>query len=198
MPIVLKESGDFVQAPEGSHVAICIRIADVGTQPDSGFGPKRKIIVTWELCNEMVEIDGGMKPMTVSKYYTYTLNKQGNLRQDLERWRNRAFTKDELKAFGLNAILHKPCQLSIIHNEDGKARVDVVMSLPKGTQVPKPVHGAVEYTIEDGRNDTYKALPEWLRKLADQCEEWKKPQPKPAPSAPQTDSPPAFEEDIPF
>lgn len=202
MPIVIKQE-EFLAAPEGTHLAICYRIADVGTQPDSGFGPKRKIIVTWELCNEMIEIEGAMKPMSVSTYYGFTLHKQSRLRQDLERWRNRAFTKEELKAFNLNAILGKPCQLSILHNEDGRAKVDVVLAVPKGMPIPKPFNGPVEYSIEDGRNDVYKALPEWIRKACEMCQEWKPAQPQAQAAAPAkaaAPDPPASpgDDDIPF
>lgn len=170
MPITLKETGgSYTPPPEGTHLAICFRLCDVGTQPDSGFGERHKLVISWELPNELLKMpDGQTKPMSVSKTYTFSLNNKANLRQDLVRWRGREFNKEELKGFSLGKVLGKPCQLSIVHTEAGKGKVDSVFAAPKGMQAPKPVNPLVEYSIEQGKDKTYEALPEWLRKMVDE------------------------------
>jgi len=149
----------------------------LGTQPDSGFGAKRKLVLFWELPYERGTFDGKEFPLGISKFYALSLNKKANLRKDLASWRGRDFTADELKGFELKNVLGKACQLSIEHNEDGRARVSAVIGVPKGMQVPPPWNPLVEYSIEDGKNEVYAKLPEWVRDMCDHCLEW---QPKEA------------------
>lgn len=175
MPIVLKEEvGQQVSA--GTHIAVCYRIAMIGTQPDSGYGEKRKLVISWEIPGETIEIDGKQKPMTSSKFYSLGssggMNKKSALRQDLAAWRGRDFNAEELKHFELKAILGKPCQIVIEHSEEGRAKVDRVAGLAKGMPTPGVTNQLVEYHVEQGRDATYKMLPEWLRKMCDQCIEW--------------------------
>lgn len=173
MPIVLKDSGgNYTPPPEGTHLAICFRIVDLGIQPDSGFGEKHKLCVSWELPNEMMKTqDGKTLPMGVSKTYTFSLNPKATLCQDLVRWRGRDFTAEERKGFELRKILGKPCQLSIIHStgNDGKVRgrIDGVFAAPKGMPVPKPVNPLVEYSLEQGKDKIYASLPDWIKGMVD-------------------------------
>lgn len=203
MPIVLKEKvGQQVSA--GTHIAVCYRIALIGTQPDSGFGEREKLIIFWEIPAETVEYDGKTMPMGISKIYSLGtsggMNKKSALRQDLTAWRGRDFTKEELEGFTLNAILGKACQVTVEHNEEGRAKVSRVVGLPKGMAAPGVVNALSEYSIEQGKDDGYKALPEWVRKMCDNCLEWN---PEKATSRP-TESPsdgfaPDGEEDsVPF
>lgn len=201
MPIVLKEKGgQGSNVPPGTHLAICYRIVDMGTQPDSGFGEKQKLSISWELPNERVNVDGKDMPMGISKTYTKSLNKKAVLRQDLAAWRGRDFTAEELEGFKLGAILGKPCLVTVELNENGKARVSGVTSIMKGMTVPPIVNALVEYSVDDGRNETFRNLPEWLRKACESCIEW---QPKPAKTSaeePTKVSKPveAVVEDVPF
>lgn len=203
MAIILKETGsNYTPPPEGTHLAICFRIVDLGVQPDSGFGERHKLCLSWELPNETVKTDQGEKPMGVSKTYTFSLNSRATLRTDLTRWRGRDFTPEELKGFSLSKILGKPCQLSVIHEtKDGKVRgrIDGVFAAPKGMPVPAPVNPLVEYSLEQGKDKVYAALPEWIRKMVDAglaklAEQQAEP---PVEEPPQAEAPEAGE-DIPF
>lgn len=171
MPIIAKESGSNYTPPsEATHLAICFRVVDLGIQPDSGFGEKHKVCISWELPNETIQTDQGPKPMGVSKTYTFSLNSKANLRQDLVRWRGREFTPEELKGFDLAKVLGKPCQIAIIHEvKEGKtkARIDGVFAVPKGMQVPAPVNPLVEYSLDKGKDQTYLSLPPWIRTMVD-------------------------------
>lgn len=160
------------QVTAGTHIAICHRIADIGTQPDDQFGDRRKLVINWELPNERINVNGEDKPMTISKIYTASLNKKSNLRQHLKGWRGRDFTAEELKGFELRNILGKGCQVNVVHNNEGRANVESVVALPKGMQVNPPVNPLVEYSIDDAKNKVYEALPEWIRKMCDHCLEW--------------------------
>jgi hypothetical protein len=175
MPIILKETpGQQVSA--GTHIAVCYRIAAIGTQPDTGFGERKKLIIFWEIPGETIDVNGVQKPMGQSKIYgvgsTGGLHKKSDLRKHLAAWRGRDFTKEELAHFELKAILGKGCQVTVEHNDEGKASVTGVVGLPKGMTAPGVTNPLVEYSIEQGKDDVYKALPEWVRKMCDQCLEW--------------------------
>lgn len=172
MPIMLRErASTHVPAPEGTHLAICFRVAAVGIQPDSGFGEKSKVVISWELPTCPIKTEAGDKPMSMTKFYTESFHPKSALRQDLVRWRGREFKPEELKGFDLAGILGKPCQLAIVHetNDSGqvKARIDGVFAIPKGLAVPKAVNPLVEYSLDQGKNDTYKNLPQWLQEMVD-------------------------------
>src|SRR6185369_175718 len=61
---------------------------------------------------------------------------KAKLRKDLEAWRGRIFTFDELAGFDLESVIDVPCLLSVVHRQGSKggkfANVGAVMKLPKG------------------------------------------------------------------
>lgn len=141
---------DFQQAPAGTQEAICTGVIDLGTQEGEWQGKpliRRQVLVQWEL--PTCPMDDG-QPFIVSKFYTASLNEKANLRRDLESWRGRPFTEAELAGFESKNIIGKPCLLSIIHNEAGKARVSGVMAVPKGMTVPKQHNPNIHFSMEHG------------------------------------------------
>lgn len=155
--------GDFKLVPQGTHIAVCFLVADIGMQA-TNFGPKHKIIIGWELPQETIEVDGVEKPMIIYQNYTASLSEKANLRQDLESWRGRAFSPQELAGFDLFNILGQPCMVSVIHNESGQktyANVQTVTSLPKGMEKPKATR-TLKYAEDD--TDQWESLPEWIQK----------------------------------
>ena len=58
MPLPLPDATDFELTPAGSHVAVCYRIVDLGTQLIEYNGETKKqhkIMVGWELSNEFMQ-----------------------------------------------------------------------------------------------------------------------------------------------
>ncbi len=115
-------------------------------------------------------------PMTVNKEYTLSLSKKANLRRDLESWRGRQFTEDELKGFDVAKIVGQPCLLTITHKLSGAgktyAAISSVTKPMKGQQFPPQHHEAIAYEVENGRNEVFGKLPEWIAKKIESCEEW--------------------------
>ncbi len=175
MSIILKEQSEPAVSP-GTYLARCFRIVDAGTQSSEMYGDKRKLIVTWELPTERIMVDGKDLPCSISKFYTLSLNSKATLRKDLVAWRGRDFTPEELAGFELSRVLGTACQLTVIHKA-GKARVEGVAGIPRGTQVPEVVNPKVEYAFSQGEDATFKVLPEWLQKTIGTCLEWQKPNP---------------------
>lgn len=176
MPIAQEKGGDFEPAPAGTHVARCIRVISLGTQPGGQFAPAFKVMLMWELQDEVMEIENREVPMIVSKEYTCSLSEKANLRRDLIGWRGRDFTAEELQGFAIEKVVGQTCLVNIVHEQTQKkktfAKVTAVTKIPKGMIIKNQVHPSVIYEIEHGQNDTFKNLPEWVRKKIMQCAEW--------------------------
>lgn len=168
--------GDFAPAPEGTHVARCVQIIDIGTHHSSYEGKptiRNQIIVRWELPHELIDTDDGQQPMLVSKFYTNSLGEKANLRKDLEAWRGKQFTPEELGSFDLETILGKPCIVSIVHNDKKKAKVTGVAGLTKGTTCP-PAHNAPStFWIDEWDDNKFAGLPKGFQALVAESDEYR-------------------------
>lgn len=177
-----KGGGNSTPAPAGTHIARCIRVIDLGTQKDNGqFGEKigPKVMITWELPMEkhVFVPEKGEEPFVVSREYTLNLGEKSNLRKDLEAWRGRPFSEEELKGFNVGKLLGVPCMLNVVH-KPGKtggvfARIAGVSPMMKGVACPPAVLATVIYDVDQGRDDTFRALPEWIQNKIAACENWK-------------------------
>lgn len=170
---VSENSGStFKSAPAGTHVARCIRIIDIGTQHGEYQGKptvRRQIIVMWELPNELMDDD---KPFVCAAFYTASLSEKAKLRKDLEAWRGRAFTNEELAGFDLKAILGKPCMLSIVERESGGTKVGGVIALPKGTPVPPHANETWAFDIDDWNEERFAGMSDGIKKLIQGSDEF--------------------------
>ena len=134
MAIVAKAGASFTPCPAGSHIATCVDVVDLGIVK-STFGGKtkaqHKVNVIWEIGEKR---DDG-KPFMPRKRYTLSLHEKASLRKDLESWRGRPFTEDELSGFDLENLIGVPCMLSVVQqasNGSIYANVAAIMRLPKG------------------------------------------------------------------
>lgn len=167
--------GNFTPAPEGTHVARCVKIIDIGTQPGSEMypEPRHKIILGWELPDEMMATDdGGERPHLVMQWYTASLHEKSKLRQHLHSWRGRAFTPEELRGFQLKNVLGVPCMLSVVHTEKGRAVVASVAKLPKAVHCAPAINPLVHYEIEHRDNDVFRGMSDKMQSIIRQAQEW--------------------------
>lgn len=168
-------SGNFTPAPVGTHVARCFRIIDLGTQHGEYKGqPTRRnqILVSWELPDELIEIEGEQRPITTSRFYTNSLGEKANLRKDLESWRGRSFTDDELRKFDLESILGKPCMLTVVGGENGKTKVATVSGMPKNTKCPEQVNEPFTFWLDEFDHNKFDELSDGLKKIIEKSEEY--------------------------
>lgn len=181
MSMIAKDNGGISIPPlaNGVYIAICSGLIDLGIQVSEQFGTKsRKMIVQWTILGETVDVNGEQLPRIMHKQYGFSLGSKSNLRKDLEAWRGRAFTEEELNGFDLKNILNVPCQMQIITKERaGKSDVNNIsgiMSLPKGNNVDKLNDADLVYfDIEDV--STYKQferIPKWVQEVIKQAENY--------------------------
>ena len=160
--------GDFEQCPAGSFAARCYQIIDLGHQTFEWKGEAKvapKVRITWEL-NEMMS-DG--RPFSISREYTASIGDKANLRKDLEAWRGRPFSAEELRNFSLENVLGAPCLLGVVHkpSKDGAkvyANVGSIMALPKGMPSPELVNPAVKFDIGTFDQKVFDGLSSYVQK----------------------------------
>lgn len=137
MPLIATagDSKTFTPAPEGTHQAVCVDVIDKGLLPnrfkEGTF--QHKVDLAWQI--DELRDDG--KRFLVFKRYTLSLNEKANLRHDLESWRGRPFTEDELRGFDVESVIGANGLVNVQHNTRGEktyANVKTVMALPKGMQ----------------------------------------------------------------
>ena len=104
--------GSFTPVAPGMHLARCYRIVDMGTQKSEYQGKVNylvKVMMSFEVHGEdengspLVTAKG--EPMSISKNFTLSLAEKATLRKDLQTWRGRDFTADELRGFELKNVL---------------------------------------------------------------------------------------------
>jgi len=131
---------EFKIAPTGSHLARLYRIIDLGTQKSEYMGKVnmlRKVKFFWELHGDDLKTDDG-KPLIQTRNYTLSLGEKASLRKDLESWRGKSFTDDELRGFDLTNLLDKWCMITVQHREsNGKTYADAVAVTPVPAVVAK-------------------------------------------------------------
>lgn len=195
--------GDFSPAPTGLHRAVCISYVDVGHQESEFNGETKiqnKVMITWELPDEMIEIDGEQKPFIVNKFYTKSLHEKATLRHDLVAWRGREFTPHELDGFDLDNILGKPCQVNIVHDtKNGKtrAKVTAVLPLSKGMLKPQPSILPWRYDITEDWMKFPEQLSDGMKNLIMKSKEVQEGSDEKIPED-TTDYSPQDDDDIPF
>jgi hypothetical protein len=216
--LIAKETSNNINpVPEGVHIAVCYSVVDVGTQYSEKYDKaSRKFIVTWEMPACRIDVDRGGKkvslPRAISKRYTLSLADKAILRKDLEAWRGRAFTAQELKGFDVKQLVGAACQLQVIHtNNDSKtyANVGAIMALPNGVKAPKPENETTFFTLAslDQALRLPANMPEWQQNMIKESREWEKmsfkvsqntPKESPAPANAAVAETSATDNDVPF
>jgi len=140
---------NFLPVPAGTHLGICYRVIDLGTQSTTFKGEQKqahKVLISWEIPEERME-DG--RPFMISQSYTWSMHEKSNLRKSLEAWRGTAFTERDFGpgGFDIKNVLGKACTLSIVHTvKDGStyANVSSIGKVMKGITVP-PLSNSTVY-----------------------------------------------------
>jgi hypothetical protein len=134
--IIKHEKKEYSPASEGLHQAVCVDVQDLGMK-DTPWGQKQKCLISWQI--EEINPDS-KKRQVIVKSYTTSLHEKAALRKDLDTWRGRRFTEDELSnGFDLEKLIGVNSQVQIVHNiaDDGRvfANVQAVVPIGRGMTV---------------------------------------------------------------
>lgn len=167
--------GDFAPPPAGNHRAVCYRVLDLGTQKGEYQGEvkfQRKIMLSWELCDEMMPAHGDYpeRPFTIHQRYTFSSHEKAVLRAHLESWRGVPFKESDFGpgGFDIKNVLGKSCLLNVVHEtKAGRtyANLKAVSRLPKGMEPGVSSNGDFYLSLEreDFNGSVFDALSEGLK-----------------------------------
>lgn len=201
MSLTVKETGGGAgMAPieAGSYPARCVGVIDLGIQHnDFNDKDQEKVRLVFELPTERTQVDGEDKPRWLSKPYTASLHEKATLRRDLDAWRGKPFTPEELAGFDLANVLNAPCLLTVI-NVEGKnggsyAKISGVSRPMKGMEVPPLENAPIKFDMDaEDADEVLKSLPNWMQEEVKKSVTWK------ARNTPPVDDDPEEEKDLPF
>ena len=134
MSNVVSKSKNYEKCSTGLHQAVCVFVNDIGTQVGEYNGERKelpKVIVSWEIKETMKDGEFAGKRFMLSKYYTKSLHEKANLTKDLENWRGKKFSQEELNGFDLDNLIGVNCYLNVIETEKGSRKISAILPLPK-------------------------------------------------------------------
>lgn len=211
------KGGNFERCPSGMHLARCYRIVDLGTQKSEYMGQTKylhKVMLGWEIHGmhdngTPIKMQDG-RPFAIFKNYTLSWSEKANLRLDLQSWRGKPFSQEEMRKFDLKNVLGAWCMLNVIERpgQDGKTYTNVagvtpVPAMIKQNGLPQAVNKDELFNIAEPNMEMYNAFSDNLKAKIASSPEWQKMQG--GAQAPAQSSTPApagkfddMDDDIPF
>lgn len=183
------KGGNFERCPPGMHLARCYRIIDLGTQKSEYMGQTKylhKVMLGWEIHGTD---DAGQpllmkdqRPFAIFKNYTLSWSEKANLRLDLQSWRGRPFSQEEMQKFDLKNVLGAFCMLNIIERpgkSDGKMYTNVdgvtpVPSIIKQNGLPQGVNKTELFNLTDPDMTMFETFSDNLKAKIKSSPEWQK------------------------
>ena len=186
--IVEDKGGNFERCPSGMHLGRCYRIVDLGTQKSEYMGQVKylhKIMIGWEIhgtddAGKPIKMQDG-RPFAIFKNYTRSWSEKANLRLDLQSWRGKAFTQEEMRKFDLNNVLGAWCMLNVIERDgqNGKvyANVDGITPVPsiiKQNGLPAPINDNEIFNLQNPNMEIFAKFSDNLKAKITSSPEWEK------------------------
>ena len=205
---VENKGGEFERCPPGLHLARCYRIVDLGTQRSEYMGQEKflhKVMIGWEIHGtredgSAIRMSDG-RPFGIFKNYTLSWSEKSNLRLDLQAWRGKPFTQEELRRFDLKNVLGAWCMLNIIERagQNGKTYSNVNGITPVPAILKQNAKEGVNelqlFNLNEPNLEMYESFSDGLKAKISASPEWQKLQQEnsEANAAPETK-----DDDIPF
>jgi hypothetical protein len=117
--------------------------------------------------------------MTISKNFTLSLAEKSTLRKDLQTWRGREFTSEELRGFELKNILGAWAMISVIKStgNNGKEYTNIaaIMQVPpqvKKAGLPQGHNKTGLFSIDEPDMEMFNTFSDGLKKKIQDSPEW--------------------------
>lgn len=203
MHLPSNSGGDFTPPPAGTHLSICYRVIDLGTQQVDWQGQTKrqhKIMLSWEIPDEKME-DG--RPFTISQRYTFSSSDKSTFRQHLEAWRGAPFKDSDFGpgGFDVRNLIGKACLLTIVHKHDnGKVYANIAsVSKPmKGMTVPPLTNETVYFSLSTFDSAVFGKLSDGLKTVIQKSPEYQEAVRTSNEPPPHNGAPADLDDEIPF
>jgi hypothetical protein len=121
------------------------------------------------------------RPFAIFKNYTLSWSEKANLRLDLQSWRGKTFTQEEMRRFDLKTVLGAFCMLNVIERagQDGKSYTNVagvspVPAMIKQQGMPAPINKNEMFNLTDPDMEMFNTFSDHLKKKIMSSPEWEK------------------------
>jgi len=185
---ITAKSSTRVLAPEGVHMARCIKVIDLGTVKSEYDGKEiknKKIQFAFELVDTEFQFDeeSDPRPFVVYKDYTQSISAKSILAKDLASWTGKKI--DPKQTFKPETMLNKECQIQVQHvtSKSGSEYVKIVgvMQVPNDKKTGKPIkvtkaaNPTLYLSLDPDEFDqaTFDELPEFLQENIKDTPEYK-------------------------
>jgi len=187
MALIAKEGeSSFTPVPPGMHLARCYRVVDLGTQKSEYLGTVKhlpKVMLQFEVHGEDEAgkpiVTAKNEPMTISKNFTLSLAEKATLRKDLQTWRGREFSPDELRGFELKNVLGAWAMISVIkttgNNDKEYTNIAAIMQVPpqvKKAGLPEGHNKLGIFSIEEPDMEMFETFSDGLKQKIQGSPEW--------------------------
>ena len=178
MGFYAENSGDFERCPPGMHLARCYSIIDLGTQKTEYMGAVKflhKVRFNWEIHgtdddNKPILMKDN-RPFSVNKDYTLSWGDKANLRLDLQSWRGKPFSQEEMRRFDLKNVLGAWCMLNVFERpaktgDKIYTNVDSVSPVPsmiKKNGFPDPYNEIVIFNLKEFDLEVFNKFHDYLK-----------------------------------
>jgi hypothetical protein len=151
MTVIAQEncSGEgWSPVPPGIHLARCYGIIDLGTQKTNHLGETvylNEVMLRFELHHEGETIGSLLtangQSMSIRKSFALSLAEKATLRKDIQTWRGRDFTPNELRGFQLKSLLGEWALISVVNTTDknGHDCTSIATIMPVPPQVRQSI-----------------------------------------------------------
>ena len=149
----------------GVYMAVCVGVVDLGEQYSEKFKSySNKVKFVWAMPGELIEIDGKQEERQLSKEFTISASKKGNLRAFLESWNSKSYSDEEFGEVDLFDQIGKACQLQVVLNDTKEySNVANLMPLPKGMPVPTSKTAFFTWDMDAWDDAAFENLPAWTQ-----------------------------------
>ena len=186
--IVEDKGGNFERCPAGLMLGRCYRIVDLGTQKSEYMGQVKylhKIMLGWEIhgtddAGKPIKMKDG-RPFAIFKNYTLSWSEKANLRVDLQSWRGKAFTQEEMRKFDLKTVLGAWCMLNVIEragqNGNTYSNVDSITPVPsmiKQSGLPAPINPNEIFNLQEPDMEMFAKFSDHLKAKITASPEWER------------------------
>ena len=161
MSLFVKTESNFEKATPGMVDAICIAVADIGTQMtrfNEVEKPQHQVMICWKIAQLMQEGERAGENFIMCKRYHYTLDARSTLSKDMESWFARKISDEVRNAgFDLETLVGKKCTLNLMESQNGSytninsvlpAMGSNVMAVSDTELPPKAIAKAIERSVE--------------------------------------------------
>jgi hypothetical protein len=165
--------------PQGTHLATCCAVIDLGKHPNySGDKMVKQMMYSFEFPNvkAVFDKDKGEQPLVRGTMFNVTLHEKGLLRPFLEKWLGRSLTQKELLQFDVESMIGKPAMVSVTHKPNGKGdikdRITGIQAMPEGMPTPEVITPPVVYNIDDHPTN-WDQIPNWVQNIIQDSQTYK-------------------------